>query len=324
MKQKLALIGSGKIAPFHIAAAIKAGFKVNAIASSNKSNSALKLSKEYEIPFYFESVTELIESKKYNSFAILTPPVETIQILHQVYALEVPILTEKPVSLQSKKLNGFVKEKHIFVAYNRRFYDTIAELKKVEARQGGIFNFEIIESNDKKFKLSDSVESAILENSVHILDLIHYILGAYSLREFIYSPITNNIQSRIYVKNIFKGNLSISFDAIKNTRIDHQSKNLNITLSPLEKMNKYNAMKIIEPDFDTAIRRYIPSWSGDSNQGELSENSRFKPGFLKQYLEFYNYCNAKIKPATLANIADARYALDKGELIVKQFKKLTN
>ena len=97
------------------------------------------------------------------------------------------ILLEKPGGIDFFEINAleaFASKvgAQVFIAYNRRFYSSVIEAKKIIAADGGVksFHFEFTEWSDSIALLpkSESCKSNwFLANSSHVVDLAFYIGG---------------------------------------------------------------------------------------------------------------------------------------------------
>jgi predicted dehydrogenase len=97
------------------------------------------------------------------------------------------ILLEKPGALNLKEicsLNSLANEKNteIFIAYNRRFYHSVQQLKKFIIEDGGVLsiNFEFTEwaHTIKPLKKAFGVkENWLVGNSSHVIDLAFHLCG---------------------------------------------------------------------------------------------------------------------------------------------------
>jgi predicted dehydrogenase len=324
MSQHLAIIGAGNIAPFHVEAALNAGFKITSIAASENSQSALQLSRKFQIPKYYPSVEELLSENNFDCLSIMIPPAATEKILAKVALLDKPTIIEKPVASSSNFLENFIDNKNVFVGFNRRFYRTISELKSESSKNKGIYSFEAVESLNSKKSVYLSIQNAIMNNTVHIIDLIKYLVGNYELKDYIYSQTNHTLIARIFVKNEYIGDLKISFESKKNTKIEFESSNLNLILKPLEILQKYNDLQISDPTTDTPVRIYLPNWNDKKIPGVVYEPGPFKPGFADQYLEFINFCEKNIMPIRLATLKDAQYTIQKCERLMEQYGRNLN
>ncbi len=97
------------------------------------------------------------------------------------------ILLEKPGSLYKEELLeaqkiAILNNKKVWIAYNRRFYSSVIELKKLVDEEGGITSidfeftewaFEISELK-KNFEIKDRW---FLANSTHVIDLAFFLIG---------------------------------------------------------------------------------------------------------------------------------------------------
>ena len=319
MSKNLAIIGSGNIAPFHIEAAINAGFVVSSIAASQNSESAKILRVKYEIPKYFSNVSDLLIDNSFDCLSIMIPPAATEKILSKVSALNKPTLIEKPVALSSTFLENFIHKENIFVAFNRRFYETVASFKIMSTKEKGIYSFDVVESLNSNQTTYESIKNIIINNSIHMVDLIKYLVGNYEIREFFFSQINNTLIGRIFVDNEYTGELKISFNSKRNTKIEFETSSINLLLKPLEILQKYNDLRIIEPSTNTPIRLYSPFWNDEKTFGNVHESGPFKPGFAEQYIEFINFSEKNIIPLRLATLKDAQSAIKMCEILINQY-----
>jgi hypothetical protein len=319
MSKNLAIIGSGNIAPFHIEAAKNAGFNITSIAASTNSESARILSVKYEIPNYFSNVNDLLMDNSFDCLSIMIPPAATEEILSRIATINKPTIIEKPTALSSIFLENFIDNKNIIVGFNRRFYKSISELKSEASKHEGIYSFEAVESLEPNGNIYESIENTLVNNTIHMVDLIKYLIGDYELREFVFSEINYMLRSRIYANNSYKGELRISFGSKKNTKIEFETVHNNLILKPLENLQRFNAMKITEPSRNIPVRTYLPTWTDVEIKHEVFETGTLKPGFADQYVEFMGFCEKGIISLRMATLDDVHSALRKCELLVNQY-----
>jgi predicted dehydrogenase len=323
MKNRIAFIGSGKVSKFHIDAALEAGFTVTAISATDKSKSALELSKKYSIANYFEQTEELLNSNTYDCISVVTPPDISAKLIGLISKKNIPAIIEKPGALNSISLNEHTQNKNIFVAYNRRYYKTIYELESIKTNNPGVFQFSVVELSDLSSNFFLNIESNILKNSVHMLDLLIYLIGKCDLRDPVYSEINHNLNCRIFHADKYIGNINLSFNSKKNTSIEFENSDLNMRISPLERLQISNSFKVIPPEQNYAYTKYKNVFDKLSEPSEVIESGNLKPGFLGQYLDFYQFCNSGVKPKKLASLADAENVLKLAEHIIELYKKYT-
>jgi predicted dehydrogenase len=97
------------------------------------------------------------------------------------------LLVEKPGALNIEELNELnqisnKKGKKVFIAYNRRFFASVAKAKELIRKDGGTtsFNFEVTEWWHKIVDLPKSnlvLENWFIANSTHVTDLAFYLGG---------------------------------------------------------------------------------------------------------------------------------------------------
>jgi len=320
MSLRLGIIGAGSVSKFHLFAARDAGFKLSAICASDNSKSALKLKDEFEIDEYYSNSIKLIESTSYDCIAILTQPEVTMELISKIIDKKVPLLIEKPVSMNSSSLINFKDLNNVLVAYNRRYYSTVIELKKEQTSHAGIFKFLSVESisNNNNF---DRIKNEILKNTVHMLDLARFFLGEILLDNFTFFK-TNSLLSCNIMKNCQTvGQFNLSFNSKKNTCIDFENDNLNIRLSPIEKLTKYDSFDIKPPDTTYSYTRYTPIFSKNPQGFEIVENGKLKPGFQGLYKDFKKICMNELQDIKGASILDAIGALKLAEQLVQKIEE---
>lgn len=324
MNKNLAIIGAGNIAPFHIEAAKNAGFNVISIAASKNSESAKILSLKYAIPNYFSNVSDLLIDNSFDCLSIMIPPSATEEILSKVATINKPTIIEKPTALSSGFLDDFIDKKNIIVGFNRRFYKTISELYSECSQRKGIYSFEVVESLNSNHNVYEAIQYAIMNNTIHMVDLVRFLIGDYELKDFVFSKINYMLRSRIYVKDNYIGELQISFGSKKNTKIEFETKENNLLLKPLEILQRFNAMKITEPNHNTPVRTYLPIWSDEGIKKQVIETGSLKPGFADQYVEFRGFCEKGIISKRMATLEDVHSALYKCELLVNHYESNLN
>ena len=198
------------------------------------------------------------------------------------------LLIEKPGALRFDHLSNlcYLKTKYssnVYIGYNRRFYNSVLELKKLIKLDGGIKNvhFEFTEwvnTIDPDIYPDETLNKWIYSNSSHVIDLVFSIIG---------SPV--NFDAKIYGEklipwhnhaSIFTGmgitDKNILFTYNSNWcgpgrwSIEFITSSNRYYLKPMEKLfiQKINSIELIE---------HIIHDTDDLN---------FKPGLLKQVISF--------------------------------------
>ena len=302
---KIGFIGSSQISRFHIDALKNNNFAIEAIgtriSSSNckKFAESLKLSNKFCVGGWQE-----VLNKEVDAFCLCINTSETAKILKEVLKVGKYVFVEKPISLYLKDFDYFInnpmKDK-IFVGYNRRFYETINFLKKrcEDSPQGGTVIVNIPEPNTGKNKF--------LNNSCHMIDALRYILGDFEVLDKIIRTEKNSLDFSSITALCKKNKWSILINAHSripsNFSITVNIDDIVYELKPLEKLNIYEGIQIVEPTNKEPIRRYTPIIKDC-----IYESSPFKPGFNKMYKNFSKFI--KSENSYFCNIHDARKTIE--------------
>lgn len=306
---KMGIIGCGSIASFHLPAMEKAGFKISALSGRPDGFKTVKnFALKHNVDLCYQNPFELIHSKNWDSLLICCPVKNTVEYIQAAVKYNKPILSEKPVSHDLKKIKPLTKYKNVKVAYNRRFYKNVQIGKTFIDKNGPcLIKVSIPESSyGDRYKIPNLPYNSYV-NSVHIFDLVNYLAGVVKWN---------------YVNKIINKNKYLSISAIGKTRNKHtilldntfnSSENFSINiiasnkrfhLCPIEIGRFYEGMKINNPSNKIPIRTYLPYLKKEYIE---NSNSKFKPGFLNQSKDFMNFC--KGKKTKSANLKDSYEAL---------------
>ena len=108
-KKQIVLIGTSQIMQHHASALKESGLDLQAVASSNlHSSSQVKFASRNNIPKNFSNWKELLDQEQYDGIVIGTRIESTLEILEYAIKQNVPILVEKPVSVNSKDLKNLI------------------------------------------------------------------------------------------------------------------------------------------------------------------------------------------------------------------------
>ncbi len=305
--KRLGVIGAGKIVPFHIEALKHSGFIISAISATPGSKNSRNLAEQFQIPKVFDDYEEMLDSNL-DALLIAVSKEALLPILEKTLPSGKKILIEKPVFIGR---DGFVHNanyvNNVMVAYNRRFYSTVKLLKDSIARSKfGSFYFHVPEISWHSNPTMENVLDTLQGNTVHYLDLLHFILGNrklvhYSLEQ---SDVFGTLSKFLFLDyGSIKGVLHITFGSPGNYRFDFQNGSILSSLSPIELYNEFDSMSIEQPTQESPIRRYR-AINSRSDYMPIIEDSLFKPGFLGQSIEFFNFVNGE-KLINGANLDDA-------------------
>ena len=278
---------------FHLPALRAAGFHLNGIAGRPNSVNAIEVAKEFQIETVYNNAIQLIEdSQQFDALLIASSSDSLTDHLLRLQDLSIPVLVEKPAlsrfedfeKAEFKKLNP----NRVMVGYNRRFYPSIRALKQGIADNGhGILNIKIPElSGSTNFSLAD-LKSCLRLNTVHIFDLLFFLFPIQDFKKEIFVYWNKNLPKGILVvfqNEDFLVNLRITFGTPGNYVFEYGCDNTLTTLEPLEKINHFSGMQIIEPTSDHPVRRYLPQRIAVATE---APNLTYKPGFLEQSKHFF-------------------------------------
>lgn len=201
------------------------------------------------------------------------------------------ILIEKPVDFSYKKIKklkklGELKNVGLYVAYNRRFYDSIIELKKLiyQRREEIIYcQIEVSEpiinwTGYMKELFDSSFEKAFIAQSTHVLDLAFHLIGTprkMNFHRINSGEVTNLFGSGVTQKNI-GFTYSGSWGAPGNWQIEITTKCRKYVLNPLEELSVC--------EYKKSESRFLPitqkMWSQD--------HDLYKPGLMREVETFCN------------------------------------
>ena len=235
-------------------------------------------------------LTNTLITKSSPKSAIISLPVEDLySAVVQLLGVECKkILVEKPGAIEIDQLRdiqalAYKNNSSVFVAYNRRYYESTRRCREIILDDGGVssFTFEFTEWSEtiEPLKISRKVKQKwVLANSSHVLDLAFH-LGGFPRQISTYS----------------KGSLDWHNSGVKYAGAGVTDKNATFSYNAdwgapgrwdLEVMTKNNRL-IFKPLEEIKI---IQKGSIDSNKLPLDDflDKRFKPGLYAQVSAFIN------------------------------------
>lgn len=319
-KPRLAFIGAGDIAGFHAQAAKKAGFILEAVAAKPDSTRVKIFGKQHGFNQIFDSPSALLGDQKWDALLICSSHETLHHYTNLVVATERPVLVEKPVGLTSAALRGLLEKEteNIRVAYNRRFYLPVQRAKDFLAEEGPcVVSADIPESVNLEDRDPSSRYKNVFTNSVHMLDLLGYLLGPIEIDKTFSVANAGKVRGRFMVGKSTRGDLvkiSANWNSPSNFSISIDSNGLRFQLLPLEKGAIYEGMRIEEPSATSPVRKYVPNLVREHIRDE--KFAAFKPGFVEQMLAFAEFCEGGKTGSSLASLSDAYEALRLAEILI--------
>ena len=230
----------------------------------------------------------LQESEVYPEFAIVAVGVEALEevVVTLLTSGCKKILLEKPGAITTQGLNRIkeIADKHsseVYIAYNRRFYSSVMELKKriLEELPLRSFQFEFTEWSHriKDVKKPDIVkENWFIANSTHVVDLAFYLGGS----PIIMNSLISGESGWHKPGSIFTGSGKSESGALFSYIADWEAPGrwgVEINTSK----SKY----ILRP-LEKLFRQEIGSLSSVEVEIDYSEEMTMKPGLLRQVKAF--------------------------------------
>tara|TARA_B100001245_G_C22822239_1_gene395662 strand:+ start:65 stop:1015 length:951 start_codon:yes stop_codon:yes gene_type:complete len=186
---RVLLIGCGYMAQEY--AKVLQGLKIKFDVIGKSSRNYIKFKELFPVKVYSGGLKKFLEKNELTQYSHIINSVNINSLNHTTITLlnngAKKILLEKPgdISVKSlKKINNLSNKKdaNILIAYNRRFYSSIEELKKLSKKDGGIISvhFEFTEwihtikhsDYDKEI-----LKKWIIANSSHVIDTVFYLIG---------------------------------------------------------------------------------------------------------------------------------------------------
>lgn len=316
-KPRLAVIGSGAIVGFHVAAAREVGFSVDHVAARPGSGSAQRFAHEHSVGMAWDDPKDLIAaSRGWDAIVLATSTDHMPDLLRAACVTGKPILAEKPTARHSELLNEFVPfNDQIIVGYNRRFYSSVDYVRDFVNRGGpAVVQCQLPDSIAGEGSVEDRLASVRL-NSVHGFDLLRYIFGDITLGEFVTTNWPTPTATVVFTTS--RGDAGVivaNWNAPANFAITVDTAVERVELRPFEIATRYHGMEVVDPTPETPIRRYLPRVVDHSQVPD--RDLKFKAGFIAQYEAFKKLLNGHRDPRA-AGVMDARKALLIAEAFVR-------
>ena len=283
---RLAIIGSGEIANFHVSAAMKAGFDVVGVAARKNSQTVQVFAQTHGIPQTWSDPNQLIaEEDHWDALIIAASTEAVIPLLAQAIEIGKPVLVEKPVATTSSALIPFLNcDKNVMVGFNRRFYAPVQAAKRFLDSGGPCsIHLQLPESVtfDQDTKSWDT--KYVRLNSVHGFDLVNYLTGGLSLISTSFVGKKEDRRGGAVVLGSSRGDIctiSANWNAPANFALTIDRESERFELRPLEFGIRYKGLEVVEPTIEVPIRRYLPKNVEQFPPDQQSLD--FKPGFVAQ------------------------------------------
>jgi predicted dehydrogenase len=310
---RLALVGCGNIADFHIPAMQEAGFDCVSVAGSVNSLRAKEFAKRHTISKVYADPVELLRDSSGWDALLLASPVSTmLDYIKLAAPMGKPILAEKPVALNHEELTPTLKYQNVLVAYNRRFYSTTEYAKTfVDSHADIIIKVSIPEQRidpDHNVDFPHRLPPFSYQNSVHLFDLVNFLAGKVQWEAASAISGSDRYLGIVAFGKSDKGftvQLDNCFNSPDNFAVNIISGNERVELRPIEIAQYYKGMQVNEPTKKIPFSTYTPKLIDQIVVTD--EEAGFKPGLLMQAKEFMHYCKTAgdYRGATLVDAYNA-------------------
>jgi len=319
-RPSLAVIGAGAMARYHIDAARYVGYEVTGIAASPRSSRARRLAEELGIGKVHDHAEDLIGDPTWDAMVIAVDVPATLNLALAAAESGRPVLVEKPVAEFAADLKPHLGQLgNLHVAYNRRFYPSTQAAKAfVDGGGPGQVMAQIPEG------FAGSADSdrgrAVRYNSVHVLDLLRFLLGQLQVEHVGAPGISGDDLGRIALLRSDRGDACViyaNWDHPANFAVQIDQGGQRFEMKPLELGFRFDGMAVEEPTEERPLRVYSPLCVEEV--GLEAEADRFKPGFVGQMRAFRAVVDSDHEhgASPLAGVADAYEALVLAEALVE-------
>ncbi len=309
------IVGCGKIGNEYARILNKQGHQIKLAFGSGNSDSHVKLAKKYNAEF--SSNYNILKEDKfdYDGIIISIPAKEDLKWINNLPPTN--ILIEKPGQLKSIDLEKLNKGIHnIFIAYNRKFYDSYNHLQNFVNSQSKpcIVSVNIPEPINTQFEdIETQRPFNVTNNSCHIISILRGVFGKLNLEKtfnkkklFINrSALLNSITSKGHIINLL-----ISLDEYSNTSIKVKGDKNSLLLQPIEESKEIIGLNS-EIDLKDNVRKYFQLF-GETKKSYCDFG--FKPGFYKQVEAFTKFCSSR------ENIMSSLTKIEEGIEIIKEIE----
>jgi len=319
---RLGVLGAGKIVPFHLDAMLANGFEPHVIGARRGSVNAGNLAIRYGFEHQLEDPMDIFKID-IDCLLIASPANTLLEYLVAGLKLGLPILIEKPVFLEPRDFLIALDsgEPKVLVGYNRRFYHSTALLKSI--LNPGHFNSVraiIPELSWSKERPSiEEVERNLRENTVHVIDLMNFLFKLDENNWSVRKPRgSQRFISLLFNSPVSSGQIDLVFGYPGSYQIQFFSDSSALVLSPLEILQSYDSMTVIEPTELLPIRQYVTQTTPLANLSEFDYS--YKPGFYLQAKAFRDLVKGEVSQSDGATLSDAYVACKVADIACRALK----
>ena len=288
----------------HALAALSVGVRPVAAFNPTPSPSARTFEKLFPEVTVFQSLDTFLDFSGRNASGFLcASPVELLKEYAEKLSSVLPTLVEKPLFSPGDDLSFIGEERMVRVAYNRRFFTSVIEAKKLMS--GSRIEGQFMSWSESCERLdSGCLKEKIQTNGVHMLDLALHLNEDLNNKS---SPTLTKVLSRPGITSArldFGSEVSVLFNVFASAPINHlfevHMDGYLLRLSPVEQLTVLRGLDIRETEqgktYTPKVERTI------LDQGFMGN----KPGLAFQIQEFAKFIEGR--ECSLATVEEARTA----------------
>jgi hypothetical protein len=283
-KFKIAIIGAGYMAEEYLKVFSQKKIHCEAIFSRTLSKSKI-LKKKYNVKKVFRSLNDLKKDEQINALIIVVNAESTQNLINNLDIKKYRILCEKPVGVnfeETKKIISKIKNKHFYVALNRRFFSSNLKANHLINNNKSQRLISIRDQEVQNFSSKIVNKNLMYCNSVHLIDYINIYARGKLLKVQRLKKFKNNKFSENLTRLIYSSKDEVLYHCNWNSpgpwSVNIIQKNHSIEMKPLENLVQEKLIK---------GKRIRLSYS------KSTIDCKFKPGIFLQVSEFLKMLNKK-------------------------------
>ena len=243
------------------------------------------LKKKYNIKKIYKSLGDLKNDSQINALIIAVSAESIYDLINNLDIKKYRVLCEKPVGInfeETKKIITKIRNKHFYVALNRRFYSSNLKAHDLvnKNKSKRLISIRDQELQNSKLKLYN--KNLMYWNSVHLIDYINIYARGKLIKIQRLKKFKDNKFSENLTRLIFSSKDEVLYHCNWNSpgpwSINIIQKDHSVEMKPLENLVQEKLIK------DKRIRVF-------HNKSKI--DSKFKPGLFYQVSEFLKMLNNK-------------------------------
>ena len=302
---QVGMIGCGNVAGFHADVLKFLGITIRTVCGSPNSSRVSGFADAYGIEKRYGTWQEMVAKEQFDALWVVAKWDTIDSMLLPLLQFKTPVFFEKPVALTPERIEEALNVypdmiDKVQIGYNRRFYDFIPIIKELLATRI-IKAIEIhIPESTAGVEDENLVNHLFLQNSSHVIDLLLYLLDfpkvyLAEIRRYIDSKgLASGYNGLLIIDGSIPVHLIACWNSPSNFGLKFHSDGVLVELLPIETARIYDGFEVMEPTRENPIRRYKPHVSREFFMDPLS--AQYKPGFLKQTLNFVETCILGARP----------------------------